>query len=363
MDTTGATPRSIVISSPPGGRLGGHFRSVALALASVGHIVRFLVPAAAEHIALGEGVETIGWPSGSPMTAMRLLAAQLRSWSPDLVIGSFAGDLVLLQAAALAHVPRRAVFHHTPRRQVEIDVGGLTTAHRVRWVRRAAVYRLATDVLCATEHTRRDLLAMRVPPSRITTTPYVIPDPGLGLRHRAPGRIVIVGRLDRSKGHDTLIRALPHLAGASDVHVVVIGEGPLRQELVALAEELGVGERLRWRGHVSNAQVEAELRMASVACFPSRDEGFGLVLLEAFAAATPVVASRIPSFTEVVAARPEAASLVAVDDPPALADGLRRALERPESAGGAVGRLLFEDRYSASTQTERLVRTYQGLLA
>ena len=133
--------------------------------------------------------------------------------------------------------------------------------------------------------------------------------------------VFFVGRHEPRKGLAVLLDALTHLP--SDVRVWVAGEGPQTVELQARTEG---DERVEWLGRIDDAEVAARLRGADVFCAPSlHGESFGVVLLEAMAAGTPIVAGDLPGYRNV--ARPEEhAVLVPVGDAEALAAGIRRVL-------------------------------------
>jgi glycosyltransferase involved in cell wall biosynthesis len=103
--------------------------------------------------------------------------------------------------------------------------------------------------------------------------------------------LVYAGRLLEEKRIDLLLRALallaPRVAGPL---LTIFGEGPYRERLEALTAELGLGDRVAFRGHVEdNLEVWRQLGRARVAVQPSEREGFGLFPLEAMAAGLPVV--------------------------------------------------------------------------
>jgi glycosyltransferase involved in cell wall biosynthesis len=168
-------------------------------------------------------------------------------------------------------------------------------------------------------------------------------------------RIVLAtARLARQKGIDTAIRALPSLPG--DTVLVVLGEGPERAALTALAAELGVADRVVLPGRVPD--VAAWLRRASAYVQPSRWEGFGLGVLEAMQASLPVVATRVSSLPELVVDG-ETGYLVPVDDAPAVAAALTQALERPEL--GAAGQARAQREFSVARMADRTAALYERL--
>lgn len=123
----------------------------------------------------------------------------------------------------------------------------------------------------------------------------------LGLPDKAT--IGFVGRVVPSKNVSLIIRVL---ALRRELQAVIVGEGPDRPHLEALANELGVSSRLYWAGHVTEELKWQYLRAMDAFCLPSRAwpkaqvEGFGIVLLEAAAAGTPVVGARTGGITDVI---------------------------------------------------------------
>ena len=137
-----------------------------------------------------------------------------------------------------------------------------------------------------------------------------------------PGKTVLfLGRFDEPrKGMAVLIAALPALVREfPDIEVLVVGRGD-EDELRASAGELG--RHLRFLGQVGDAEKASAMRSADVYCAPNTGgESFGIVLVEAMAAGTTVVASDLDAFRRVLDDG-NAGRLVAVDDPQALAEGL-----------------------------------------
>jgi glycosyltransferase involved in cell wall biosynthesis len=104
-------------------------------------------------------------------------------------------------------------------------------------------------------------------------------------------RLLFVGRIARSKGVDTVIRALPALPPAARLTIAGRGDPRVSDELHALAASLGVADRVAWTD-VDREQLRALYTDADVVIFPARwKEPFGLVPVEAMACGTPVVAT------------------------------------------------------------------------
>lgn len=96
---------------------------------------------------------------------------------------------------------------------------------------------------------------------------------------KVPGRILFVGRLEKMKGVDTLLRAFAQLDG--DVHLRIVGDGSQRNALQALARDLGISDRVTFVGRVAPDHIYKEYAEAQVFCGLSKSEGLGNVFLEA----------------------------------------------------------------------------------
>lgn len=143
--------------------------------------------------------------------------------------------------------------------------------------------------------------------------------------------ILFLGRHEPRKGLGVLLEALRDLPAG--IHVWVVGDGP---ETEALRARHAGDPRIEWLGRVSEEEKLARLRGADVFCAPSlRGESFGVVLLEAMAAGTAIVASALPGYANVARAGRDGL-LVPVGDAPALAGALRRVLADDDLAAELV---------------------------
>ena len=136
--------------------------------------------------------------------------------------------------------------------------------------------------------------------------------------------LVSVGRLVVQKNHAAAVRALARVPGAC---LVVLGEGPLRSDLLRLAEETGVASRIVLAG--ARPDARAVMAAADVVVLPSRWEGLPLVGLEALAAGAPLVAGDVVGIRELFEDGVHCL-LADPDDPEALATAIRRVLEDGE---------------------------------
>ncbi len=139
--------------------------------------------------------------------------------------------------------------------------------------------------------------------------------------------IFFIGRHEPRKGLDVLLDAMGKLP--ADVRLWVASDGP---DTAALKAQHAGDTRIEWLGRITDAEKAARMKGADVFCAPSlRGESFGVVLLEAMAACTPVVASDLPGYRNVAIADRDAL-LVPPGDPAALASALQRVLGDPALA-------------------------------
>jgi phosphatidyl-myo-inositol alpha-mannosyltransferase len=175
-------------------------------------------------------------------------------------------------------------------------------------------------------------------------------------------RVVFIGRHDFRKGLPVLLHAWPEIRRRTGARLRLIGTDPLQYRLLHARmrfDEDGIDVL----GVVASEVRTAELAAAKLVVSPALGaESFGLVLVEAFAAATPVVASDIPGYSDVVT--PEAAVLVPPGDRRALADAVAELLadERRRVAMGRAARAHAE-RYSWSGVAQRLEEAYERVAA
>jgi glycosyltransferase involved in cell wall biosynthesis len=181
---------------------------------------------------------------------------------------------------------------------------------------------------------------------------------GLGLRSDAP-LLVTVARFDPVKGLDVLLRAMPALAArVPAVQLLVVGDGPLRARLQALAREVGAGDRVVFAGAIPDAA--RVLPLADLYVTASRGEGLPLALLEAMAVGLPVVATAVPGHTDVVEDGVTGA-LVPADDPERLAAAAAALLpdRARREAMGRAGRARVEERFDRARMAARIALLYR----
>jgi glycosyltransferase involved in cell wall biosynthesis len=185
----------------------------------------------------------------------------------------------------------------------------------------ARMVRHARQVICVSR-TEQEVLGRHFGPhvlSRVIPNGVSVDEIVTARPHtRAPGRVLVlaVGRLESYKQIDRLVAALEHLP--THYEALIVGDGPERQRLEGLAARLGLRQRSHFVDHLARPELVSWYRAADVFVSLSRHEAFGLTLLEAAVAGSPLVISDIPAHREVAGYMADAPiSFVGTDCSPA----------------------------------------------
>jgi glycosyltransferase involved in cell wall biosynthesis len=340
----------------------------AVALGGAEQSLRHLLTYLGDHVTasvLGVDGSVVEWiASARPGTATRVVRP---------VSGKFAAGAIAEHARAIREL-RPDVFHANLRTTFACRYG-IALALVAPGVRVVAVEQLPTPDATALQRLHKRLASRRLaahvavggraariteeivglPPGSVRTIYNGVPVVPLRPRERTlEGPVVgLIGRIAHQKGLDVFVRALRSLEGVTGV---IVGDGPQRAELEALAERLGVSERLVITGWQDDAR--SYLSTFDVYCLPSRFEGFPLAVVEAMLAGLPIVACDVGSVAEAIH---DGATglLVPPDDENALDAALRRVLDDPELATrlGEQARALATEQFTA----DRMVRAFEDL--
>ncbi|MGH9263124.1 MAG: glycosyltransferase family 4 protein [Acidimicrobiales bacterium] len=346
--------------SLPGG-VQGQILGLARALRSQGHQVRVLgpcdgAPPEVGIIPLGNSIPTAANGSMAPVApdpsnALRTISA-LRAEEFDVVhLHEPIAPGCTVTTLVYSSAPMVGTFH----------AAGTSAAYRwlaplTRWL----AGRLA--IRCAVSEDARDLAA------RHLGGEYVLLHNGIDVERFTKATpwptegptVLFLSRHEERKGLDVLVKALPALP--AHARIWVASDGPDTARLKAAAAGDG---RVEWLGRIDEEEKIRRLRGADVLCAPSlRGESFGIILLEAMAAETPIVASDIPGYRNVIGDGDAAAILVPPGDSGALGAALRRVLEDPGLAAclAAAGDARAAT-FSMDALAERYVDLYRSAIA
>lgn len=284
---------------------------------------------------VANGARTVSLDCGTARALPRLLA-YLRREKPDcLIAGLSHNNLVAAAAARLSATPFVATVHSIPsahKRNFRTSQAFGTVAEALA----PLVYRSADAVGVVSAAVARDIAyygkrpdKFRVLYNPVNTDHFRPLDAGSSAQTAATDEptILALGRFDRAKNFALLLRAFALLVADTPARLVLLGDGPERERLSALAGELGIADRVAMPGFVVDPL--AHYHAASVVALTSRYEGFGNTLAEAMATGTPVVATDCIGAPREVLEDGRFGSLVPVEDARALAAALARAIRRP----------------------------------
>ncbi|AKB73996.1 Glycosyltransferase [Methanosarcina lacustris Z-7289] len=167
-----------------------------------------------------------------------------------------------------------------------------------------AVSKISDNNIAVSGWTEKRLEVIGVPENKITVIPNGIdlkrisgiePEGGLasvGLEEKIYD-IIFAGRLIKEKNVDVLLKAVDLLkADFQDIRCCIVGDGPEKEALVELAKKLGVSENVKFAGFQEYDALIGKIKASKVLVLPSSREGFGMVVIEAFACGVPVVTVR-----------------------------------------------------------------------
>ena len=346
-----------------GDAAGSFILRLARALRHVGIEVSVLAPHAADLPARDsiDGIEVIRFryapPSLETLAYTGTMAEQVRdSWAARLALGSLIGagfwrvlreqrrvaprllhahwwfpaGVVAAATSRLSGIPFVTSMHGSDVRLARSTTGA---AAGLGWVMRAS--RVTTTVsrwLADEAHAMTPTL----PPPRVSPMPAAT-ELFTPSGTRAGDRLLFVGRLNAQKGIDLLLRALGAMRARAQLDVV--GNGPDAASMRALAESLGIADRVTWHDALPQTALPDLYRRASALVVPSRDEGLGLVAVEAQLCETPVIAFDSGGLRDIVQ-HDVTGILVSVFSADALARAADELLASPDHAAalGAAGR-------------------------
>jgi glycosyltransferase involved in cell wall biosynthesis len=240
-------------------------------------------------------------------------------------------------------------------------------------IREKALYRYASKIIAVSEYLKQRLILKGCPPDKIIVH-YIGTDTSkftLGIESKVTNRLVNISRHINLKGIDTILRAMPTLiAKYPDLHLIQIGDGSETQALHQLAQELGISERVEWRGALPHHEVLAELRKASLYVHASRristgfTEAFGIVLIEAQACGLPVVATRSGGIPEAMM-ESKTGLLFEENDFSALATQVDKLLSNPDylALTGMQARQFVINHFNVHDCSAKLEIIYDEILA
>lgn len=279
-----------------------------------------------------------GFGKAGTLRGLARSVAFLRREHPDAVFSGPEFANLMMTLALMTGLSSSSFFpsYHAP-----ASLRGGRIGERIAPALTWLTVRRVTKAIAVSEGVGRDLVARGfqdnqvaiihnpLPPTRPMTSlphPWVSALKGMG---KGPV-IVTLGRLSPVKDHRTLLEAFSQLDRTQGYRLVIFGEGPLKESLIAYAAALGISGSTLFPGYVND--LAACYACADVFVLSSLKEGFGNVLIEAMAAGVPVVSTDAPYGPREILANGRFGRLVPVGDATSLARAIAKTLTHPPEA-------------------------------
>lgn len=353
------------------GPVPSQFKALGKALASRGHKVVMLTGQRKGVDSHDTNPAVFTFPSRRPTTWRDAVffARLVRRFRPNCLITQDAAVNIMILVGFACRVPVRIAWHHTMSAAIDLDWRGSQLKRKFLRLRKRCVLKLATHIVAVSDAAREDVVEpFWVPGEKCLVFWNSLQDMAVQPAAESNDQVILcVGRLDRTKGQDTLIRAGARIREKfPEVTLRFIGDGSIKDDLRNLAHEVKFGENCQFLGQLPHKEVLAQMASAYVAVTPSRHEAFGLVVIEAMSLGTPVIGTKVGGIPEIIRDGLDG-FLVPPDDPQALAAKIIFLLENPavqqEMANNARQRFLdaFEQQKVISQQVEWLEGITGGL--
>ena len=307
------------------------------------------------------GVASLMNHSPSPLSYFKILmrfARLIRKEKPDVLITHthYANVLGHVLSSVLRVRHRIAVQHnptHTyPRaaRMADSLMGSIGM-----YSSNVAVSRTVAQSIAGYPRSYRERVAIvyNGVPSPATPAPRLATRQRWNIPFDAP-LLVNVGRFSLQKNQEFLIRLI---ADSKQLHLLLVGDGELRQRLHELSVDLNVNDRVHFTGEVSPADVTSLISASDIFVLPSLFEAVGMVVLEAMLLGVPVVSNDIPSSHEFIR---EDGVIVNINSPGEWLTSIRILLDQPGSGAEMAARAkLKAQRFTV----QRMADAYEGQMA
>ncbi len=294
-----------------------------------------------------------------------LVSVFLHCWSrrPDVIISTL-GHLNLYLLCGRFLFPRnmRVLVREANTASISLDSSERSQFYRFLY---RQLYPRSDKVICSSKYMRNDLIRnFGIPPQKISVIPNPVDTARIkslcrsGNNPYRSGKIhlVAVGWLIHQKGFDLLLKSFEYAVGQlSDLHLTIVGDGPQREPLTRMAEDLGIRKRVSFVGHKDNPYLymaNADLFISS-----SRWEGLPNAVLESLACGTPVIAFDCPGGTNEIVRDGDNGWLVTGEDWESLSEKIVKLVKSKKWRELKSDQLLPE-----KFESSRVVKLYEELL-
>ena len=290
-------------------------------------------------------LKTVSSPSEINIFAVRKIAKYINEFQPEVVHTQLKRAATLTGKAIKTSIPIVSKLHN----YVELKK-----------------YKYTHTIIGTTEDQRQHVLKQNWPEERATVIPNfstLAPAAAVTKREGDKIKILTYGRFVHKKGFDVLMKSLKKLLDEGyDIELTIHGQGDEEQSLHDLQKELNISEKnLKITGWLDD--IAGALDDCDIFALPSRDEPFGIVMIEAMSRAASLVSTKTQGPRQVL--DESNAYLVEIDDVESLYQGLKDAIDDPEEAykRASNGLKLYKENYYKEIVIQKLENLYKHVIA
>lgn len=286
-----------------------YFFELGSQLQNAGFQVIFLFDEGGQGKKSSNGFQEFYWPSKRP-TGIKDFLFFLKlciKEKPDYVLGQFGSVNIVLLVSAFLGIPNRWVYWHTMFLQISTDSRHSLLFQKILNFRKKTILKLfSTHIFTNSHATQNDLMKhYQLPLNNLSVMHYLIPDQfgreKFLLRGTREYACCFVGRLDKSKGQEKIIRIWPQIQRAfPSLKLFLIGSGSEEIFLKNLVSQFQLQEVIYFTGSLPLDQVYQKMSHCLVHISASVEEAFGLVNAEALAAGTPLLATKVGGIVDIL---------------------------------------------------------------
>jgi len=279
----------------------------------------------------------------------------------DMVAPRRIASLIEIFASEVVHTQLKRAAWHGGR---AVHLTGVPTISELHNYVQLDRYKYAHTLIGITEDQRQHVLRKGWHPNRVQVIPNfsrVVPVDQVRGFTAQPLRFLSYGRYVKKKGFDVLLRAFRLLLDSGvNAHLTLGGQGPEQRVLERLSAKLGVQDRVKMGVWIDD--VPRALDAADVFVLPSRDEPFGIVMLEAMARGLPIISTRTQGPSQVLSDK--SSCLVQVGSVGALYEAMRQIASEPVAAmaRAAVALDMYRSKYCEEVVLPQIESLYEQVI-
>lgn len=250
------------------------------------------------NISLNDQIIVLSWPSRRTTSWQNFwfLWDLMKTYKPGMMISMFSSVNLFLMVGWLFRIKIRVAWIRTLSSQY--------AQNRYKVLRKSFIYSLATNIITNSNATKNDVASFfRIPNSKITVLPNSVKDYSDSLKKIPVSyeNLLYVGRLHPSKGVDVLILAFSQLLMKFPLlHLDIIGQGEILNELIGHTELLGISKNVSFLGERNKETVLKAYKKSYCTIVPSHSEAFGFTVIEAMSVGTCVIGANNTGIKEII---------------------------------------------------------------